>query len=167
MRFTDIPVIDGRNTYLYDFQVAFSYSPLKKEDGTVNHNRVTRCQVSVLIPSTETQTFVDGQKYALVSKEGQKEFQTVENGPNVIAVPIAFGECRTSAGDNFSRVKGRKLALGKAISALTRNRRPRTDRGTLPGKDIVRFDISPATGKALFMALEKVLHAIALEKAKT
>lgn len=149
MRFTDIPVIDGK----YDFQVAFSHSPFQKEDGTVDPNRVTRCQISVLIPSTDP-AFADGQKYALVSKEGRKEFRAVEGGPIVIAVPIAWGECRTSVRDNFSRVQGRKLALGRAISALTRDR-GRTDRGTLPGKDVVGFDISDVTGKALFAALEK------------
>lgn len=149
MRFTDIPVIGGK----YDFQVAFSHSPFQKEDGTVDPNRVTRCQISVLLPSTDTQ-YEASLKYALVSKEGRKEFRAVENGPIVIAVPIAFGECRTSVRDNFSRVQGRKLALGRAISALTRDR-GRSDRGTLPGKDLVGFDISDLTGKALFAALEK------------
>lgn len=149
MRFTDIPVIDGKR----DFQVAFSHSPFENEDGSVNRNRVTRCQISVLIPSTDP-AFAEGRKYALVSKAGQKEFRAVENGPIVIAVPIAFGECRTSERDNFSRVQGRKLALGRAISALTRDRN-RTDRGTLPGKAIVGFEIDDLTGKALFVALEK------------
>ena len=90
-------------------------------------------------------------RFANHTEKGDVKLYDIKD-EKVIVIPIAYGIARTGSNDMFCRATGRKVAMGKAISALTRYQE-RDDRGVLPGK-LPDFDISDATGKALFRALD-------------
>lgn len=146
MRFFNIPVVGGSA----DFQVTFRHTPYKNPYGKINKNRKTECIVSVICSGDEEFIQKFG-RFANHTEKGDVKIYEIK-GAKSIVIPIAYGIARTGKGDMFCRATGRKVAMGKAISALTRYQE-RDDRGVLPGK-LPDFDISDVTGKALFRALD-------------
>ena len=146
MRFFNIPVIGGTA----DFQVTFQHTPYKNLHGKINKNRRTECIISVICHGNEEFIQKFG-RFANHTEKGDVKLYDIKD-EKVIVIPIAYGIARTGSNDMFCRATGRKVAMGKAISALTRYQE-RDDRGVLPGK-LPDFDISDATGKALFRALD-------------
>jgi hypothetical protein len=149
MRFFNIPVIGG----VADFQVTFKHTPYKNPYGKINKNRKTECIISVILP--ERAIMVENhnlKRFANHTEKGDVKLYKMDGWdcPGIV-IPIAYGIARTGSGDMFCRATGRKVAMGKAISALTRYQE-RDDRGVLPGK-LPDFDISDVTARALFHAL--------------
>lgn len=145
MRFFNIPVIGG----VADFQVTFQHTPYKNLHGKINKNRKTECIISVILPDNNQSEGIG--RFANHTEKGDLKVYEI-NGAKSIVIPIAYGIARTGSNDMFCRATGRKVAMGKAISALTRYQE-RDDRGVLPGK-LPDFDISDATARALFRALD-------------
>jgi len=161
MRFFNIPVLSPhpafRDTATASFQVTFRHTPYKNAYGKINKNRKTECIIGVILEESAAEncdinTLIEKLgRFANHTEKGDVKVYNIEN-KKAIVIPIAYGIARTGSNDMFCRATGRKVAMGKAISALTRYQE-RDDRGVLPGK-LPDFDISDATGRALFRALD-------------
>lgn len=160
MRFFNIPVLSPipgfRDTATADFQVTFKHTPYKNAYGKINKNRKTECIIGIILKESNAENcdinFLIEKlgRFANHTEKGDVKIYNIEN-EKAIVIPIAYGIARTGSNDMFCRATGRKVAMGKAISALTRYQE-RDDRGICPGK-LPDFDISDVTARALFHAL--------------
>lgn len=149
MRFFNIPVIGG----VADFQVTFRHTPYMNSAGKINKTRKTECIVAIILKDQGGDFVKKFSRYANRTEKGDVKLYDIAGwNEKAIVIPIAYGIARTGSKDMFCRATGRKVAMGKAISALVRYS-DREDRGLMPGK-LPDFDISDTTAKALFRALD-------------